>query len=71
MVLKTTGLNPQFQRKNRFGNMFGNISGLGACISKPIVALKPWVQAGRFEYHKPYNRKNFFGLIRGSWNLKR
>ena len=34
-------------------------------------ALKPWVQAGRFEYHKPHNRKNFFpDLFRGFWNLK-
>ena len=37
-----------------------NISGPGAYFSKPIFALKPWVQAGRFEYHKPHDRKNFF-----------
>ena len=29
-------------------------------LSKLIFALKPWVQAGRFEYHEPYNPKNFF-----------
>ena len=86
MVLKTTGLNPGFQRKNRFwkicigswdigknvrnfwhfawkakfGYIFANISGLDAYFVKPIFALKPWVQARRFDYHKPYNRKNFF-----------
>ena len=86
MVLKTTGLNPGFQCKNRFLeictgfqdikqnvpkirspnqtciilDVFANISGPGANFSKPIVALKPWVQAGRFEYHEPYNPKNFF-----------
>ena len=36
-----------------------NISGPGAYFLKPIFALKPWVQAGRFEYHKLCNRKNF------------
>ena len=87
MVLKTTGLNQGFQRKNRFLkictgsqdikqnvpkirspnqtciilDVFANISGPGAYFSKPIFALKPWVQAGRFEYHEPYNnQKNFF-----------
>ena len=35
-------------------------SGPGAYFSKPIFALKPWVQVGRFEYHEPYNPKNFF-----------
>ena len=86
MVVKTTGLNPGFQRKNRFykiciesrdigknvskfsfsskmskiSYIFANISGPDAYFSKPIFALKPWVQAGCFDYHKPYNRKNFF-----------
>ena len=26
---------------------------------KPILALKPWVQAGRFVYHEPYNPNDF------------
>ena len=47
-------------------DVLANISGPGAYFSKPIFALKPWVQAGRFEYHKPHNRKNFFSdLYRG------
>ena len=46
--------------KADFGHFFGNISGLGAYFSKSIFALKPWAQAGRFEYHEPYNQKNFF-----------
>ena len=30
----------------------------------PIFALKPWIQAGHFEYHEPYNSKKFvFGLV--------
>ena len=41
-------------------DVLANISGPGAYFSKPIFALKPWVQAGRFEYHEPYNQKNFF-----------
>ena len=41
-------------------------SGLGAYFSKLFFALKPWVQAGRFEYNEPYNPKNFFShLYRG------
>ena len=41
--------------------LFANIWGLGAYIYKPIFVLKPWVQAGRFEYHEPYkvNKKSF------------
>ena len=86
MVLKTTGLSPRFQRKNRFWNicteswdigknvsdfsfsskmskisyLFANISGPDANFSQPIFALKPWAQAGRFEYHEAYNRKKLF-----------
>ena len=41
-------------------DVLANISGPGAYFSKPIFALKPWVQAGRFEYHKTHNWKNFF-----------
>ena len=43
--------------------------GLGAYFSKPIFALKPWAQAGRFEYHEAYNRKNFFFTHKGSGNF--
>ena len=34
-------------------DVLANISGPGAYFSKPIFALKPWVQTGRFEYHTP------------------
>ena len=46
-----------------FRHILANISGLGAYFSKPFFALKPWVQAGRFEYHKPYKlNEHFFEL---------
>ena len=48
-----------------FGHVFADISGLGAYFSKPIFALKPWVRAGRFEYHEPYNLNNFFFTYKG------
>ena len=32
---------------------------------KPISALKPWAQAGCFEYHEPYKWKNFFLTYKG------
>ena len=54
-----------------FWDVFANISGPGAYFSKPIFVLKPWAQAGCFEYHEPYIRKIFFGLIMGSWNSKK
>ena len=34
-------------------DILADISGLGAYFLKPIFALKPWDQAGRFEYHEP------------------
>ena len=40
--------------------IFANISELGEYFSKPIIALKHWVQAGCFEYHEPYNQNNFY-----------
>ena len=43
-----------------------DISGLGAYFSKLIFALKPWVRAGQFEYHEPYNPINFFSPLKGS-----
>ena len=48
-----------------FRQFFGNFLGLGAYFSKPIFALKPWVQAGRFEYHEPYNPNKFFFTYKG------
>ena len=40
--------------------IFANISGLGEYFSKPIFALKYWVQAGRFEYHEAYIQNNYY-----------
>ena len=37
-----------------FWDVLLNISGPGVYFSKPILALKPWIQAGRF------NPKNLF-----------
>ena len=48
-----------------FRQFFGNILGLGAYFSKPIFALKSWVQAGRFEYHEPHILNNFFFTFKG------
>ena len=44
-----------------FSYILAYISGLGAYFSKPIFLLKPWAQAGRFEYHEAnkWNEKNF------------
>ena len=56
----------------KFWHIYVNIFWSNAYFSKPIFALKPWAQAGRFEYNEPYNRKTFFfTLIRGSWNFQR
>ena len=49
----------------QFGHVLINISGSDAYFSKPIAALKPWAQAGCFEYHEPYKRKNFFLTYKG------
>ena len=54
-----------FALKAKFGNIFANISGLGAYISKSIFALKPWVQTINLIFWR-----TFFGLMRGSWSLK-
>ena len=35
-------------------NIFANISAQDGSFFKPIFALKPWVQDGRFEYNKRY-----------------
>ena len=48
--------------KADFQHFFGNILGPDAYFSKPIFALKPWVRAGQFEYHEPYNPNSFFHL---------
>ena len=63
---------PKFRSPNQtciFWDVLANISGLGAYFSKPIFALKPWAQAGRFEYHEAYNRRNYFWPIKGSRNF--
>ena len=46
-------------KMSKISYIFLNISGPDAYFSKPFFALKPWFQAGHFEYHKPYNWKNF------------
>ena len=76
LVLKTMHWVPSYRSKCikfcRFGlkgwflHFFGNILGLGAYFLKLIFALKPWVQAGRFEYHEPYNPNIFFSPLKGS-----
>ena len=38
----------------KFWHILANILESKAYFSKQILALKPWAQAGRFEYHKPY-----------------
>ena len=50
--------------KANFWHLFGGILGLGAYFSKPIFALKPWVQANQFEYHEPHNLNNFFSPLK-------
>ena len=86
MVLFSTALNSQFQRKNQFWkssteswdivqnmskfghfaqnanfwHLFTDISRLTASFLNPIDALKPWVQAGRKEYHEPHKRNKIF-----------
>ena len=52
-----------------FWDVFGDIFGPSAYFSKPIFALKPWAQAGRFEYHKPSDQKNFFLSYKGGCQL--
>ena len=37
-------------------HIFANISAQGGSFFKPIFALKPCVQDGRFEYNKRYKR---------------
>ena len=58
-----------FAWKAIFGYIFANILGLCAYISNSIFALKPWVQAGRFEYHKPYKLNEFFLSCKGSFRI--
>ena len=50
-------------------HILADISGLGAYFSKPIFALRPWVRAGRFEYHEPYNRNDFFFTTEGKYSF--
>ena len=56
-------------KTTKIGYLFANIFGPNAYFSKPIFALKPWAQAGHFEYHEAHNRNNFFWLIKGSRNF--
>ena len=51
---------------SKIWHILADISGLGEYSSKPSFALKPWVQAGRFEYREPHNRNNFFFTFKGS-----
>ena len=46
---------------SKISNLCVIICRLDAYFSKLIFVLKPWVQAGRFECHKPYNPKNLLG----------
>ena len=50
---------------SKIWHILADISGLSAYFSKPIFALKPWVRAGHFEYHEPYNLNNFFFTYKG------
>ena len=50
---------------SKIWHVLADISRLGAYFSKQIFALKPWVQAGRFEYHEPYNPNDFFFTYKG------
>ena len=50
---------------SKIWHILADISGLGAYFSKPIFALKPWVRAGRFEYHQPHNPNDFFFTYKG------
>ena len=48
---------------SKIWHILADVSELGAYFSKPIFALKPWVRAGRFEYHEPYNPNDFFSHL--------
>ena len=52
-----------------FLDVLANISGPGEYFSKPIFALKPQAQAGRFEYHEPYKLNKFFLSNQGSFRI--
>ena len=55
-----------FQAKPaKFVKSWPMFSGLAAHFSKPIIALKLWVRAGRFEYHEPYIQNDFFFTYKG------
>ena len=59
---------------SKIWRILADISGLDAYFWKPIFVLKPWVRAGRFEYHQPYNPNNFFFTykgVRSQFKLKR
>ena len=52
-------------KMSKMSYLFANISGPDSYFSKPIFALKPWVQAGRFGYQESFNQKNFFRTYKG------
>ena len=60
-----------FSFLSKISYLFADISGPDAYFSNLIFALKPWVQAGRFSTMNPIIGRIFFGLIKGSWNLKK
>ena len=53
-----------------FWHILISISGPGAYFSKPIFALTPWAQAGRFEYLNPKNKTMFCSCKGGCRFLK-
>ena len=55
---------------SKIWHILTDISVLGACFSKPIFALKPLVQAGRFEYHEPHKWNKFLWLIKDWYEPK-
>ena len=48
-----------------------SISGPDSYFSKPIFALKPWVQAGRFGHQESFNQKNLFRTYKGVLEFKK
>ena len=56
---------------SKMSYFFANISGSDAYFFKLIFALKPCVQAGRFEYHEPYDWKIFFLTYKGVLKFKK
>ena len=49
---------PRSAQNANFWHLSADISGLAASFWKCIVALKPWVQAGRKEYHEAHKQQS-------------